>query len=84
MRLIANTLLLLLFINAGYSQTTLERRIVWNTQSMSATLNEKNFLWFENAIYLNPETMAPSYFELISIDNIAFKGSLSIRNEQEK
>lgn len=84
MRLIANTLLLLLFINAGYSQTTLERRIVWNTQSMSATLNEKNFLWFENAIYLNPETMAPSYFELISIDNIAFKESLSIRIEQEK
>ena len=84
MRLIANTLLLLLFINTGYSQTTLNRRIVWNTQNMNTALYEKSFLWFENAIYLNPETMAPSYFELISIDNIDIKGSLSVRVEQEE
>ena len=34
-----------------------------------------NFLWFENAIYPDPSTMAPSYFELIGLDEL---GSVDI------
>ncbi|MGE0077255.1 MAG: type IX secretion system sortase PorU [Bacteroidales bacterium] len=83
MRLIVTTLFLVFCFNITFSQITLDRKIEWPTQSQSNNFNGNNYLWFENAIYLNPQTMAPSYFELIKIDNYA-DNNIILDIEEEK
>lgn len=76
MRFILKILLVAICANIGKAQPLLERKIDWNAQSQTKGFYDKKFLWFENAIYLNPKTMLPSYFELIEID----EGIINIDN----
>lgn len=74
MKLTFSTLMLILCVELGFAQTMLYRNIVWDAQ----TFNGNNFLWFENAIYPDPETMIPSYFELIKVENQASASNVTV------
>ncbi len=60
---------LLCISNGIFAQDTLERAICWNYRQVPTAQAEQTILWFDNAVYTNPQTMIPSYFELIPIEN---------------
>lgn len=66
MRQIIITLFLITRFYSSIAQESLLRTIDWSTKD----IENHNFLWFENAIYPDPSTMAPSYFELIGLDEL--------------
>lgn len=66
MRQIIITLFLITGFYPSIAQESLLRTIDWSTKD----IKNHNFLWFENSIYPDPSTMAPSYFELIGLDQL--------------
>jgi len=68
MKLVFNILTFLLLLNNCFSQQVYERKINWSIKSNITDSYEKKYLWFDNAVYLDHESMIPSHFELIKID----------------
>lgn len=69
-------LVILLFITGfktSIAQVSLDRAIYWSTKNTET----RTFLWFEKAIYPDPTTMAPFYFELIGLNEL---GIVDIEN----
>lgn len=80
MRQILITIILITKVYSSIAQELLLRTIDWSIKN----IENNNFLWFENAIYQDPSTMAPYYFELIELDklNIVDVNELSLINEK--
>ncbi|HOZ15940.1 MAG TPA: type IX secretion system sortase PorU [Tenuifilaceae bacterium] len=58
----------------------MERTIDWSTKDIDNDV----FLWFERAVYPDPVTMVPSYYELIGLDDLNISGidALTINNQK--
>ncbi len=84
MRLIVSILFLLLGAEICNSQPISNRIIDWGEKSYQTELGAKSFLWFNNAVYPDHETMAPVYFELLPIDeNINFENIIIEINDEK-
>lgn len=86
MRIFRRTFLLsLLCISNGiFAQDTLDRTISWKYRQSPTSQGEHSLLWFENAVYTNPQIMLPSYFELIPVEKNEYDSTpnVSVVNEQ--
>lgn len=80
MQQIVLILFLILNIYKSFGQVSIDRTIDWSVKD----IDNDTFLWFEKAVYPDPSTMAPSYYELIGFDdlNINGIGALTLTNQK--
>lgn len=80
MRQIVLILFLTFNIYSSFGQITLDRTLDWSVKGIDNDV----FLWFDRAVYPDPATMAPYYFELIGLDDfsISWIDTLNLCNQK--
>ena len=68
MKLVFSIITFGVLLNNCFSQQVYERKINWSIKTHFSDSYEKKYLWFDNAVYSDHESMIPLHFELIKID----------------